>query len=245
MLSASVPDEFVGSSRSLVLFSLLEGLIRSVLDGGGGVVFGGHPSVLVYGHAAALKAGAENNGVHIYQLRRVHKDPVRRSLVESMLRLEGRTEEEVKTLDLDDSRAFRSVNWFPELPSGVGAELAQMRRAMSQRCQAAVFSGGRTIGYYGDKPGIQQEYEIFREVRSGKEESVYLTGILGGATLELIKQHEAGAREPNSLATNALMQVRQSDDPDLICGLIIADLMKYAGRLRSNSSDSTATSEAG
>jgi SLOG cluster2 len=235
MLSASVPDEYMGKDRSLDLFSLLKGLISCILDGGGGVVFGGHPSVVAYAHAAALKAGPDNDGVHIYQLRRVHKDPVHRSLVECMLKLEGHTDEEVKTLDLEDSKAFRSVNWFPELPRGVGAELEQMRRAMAERSQAAVFSGGRTTGFYGEKPGIQQEYEIFREVHASKAESVYLTGILGGATLDLIKKNEADAREPNSLGPYALIEVRQSDNPDLVCGLIIADLMKFAARLRRDS----------
>ncbi len=242
MLSASVPDESVGKARSLDLFSFLKGLISCILDGGGGVAFGGHPSVVAYAHAAALKAGSDNDGVHIYQLRRVHKDPVHRSLVECMLKLEGHTDEEVKTLDLDDSKAFRSVNWFPELAGGVGAELEQMRRAMAERSQAAVFSGGRTKGFYGEKPGIQQEYELFREVHAGKAESVYLAGILGGATLDLIKKIESHAREPNSLGPYALIEVRQSDNPDLVCGLIITDLMRLVARLRTDSRPLPSTS---
>ena len=89
MLAASVPEEHVGKDRSLDLFHLLEGLIVCILDGGGGVIFGGDPSVVAYAHAAALKAGPDNGGVHICQLRRFYKDSVRRSLVECMLKLEG------------------------------------------------------------------------------------------------------------------------------------------------------------
>ena len=118
------------------------------------------------------------------------------------------------------------MTWFPELAGGVRAELEDMRRAMAERSQAAVFSGGRTKSFLGTKPGIQQEYEIFRDVHANKPGSVYLVGILGGATLDLIKKIEADAPEPNSLGPNALIAVRQSDNPDLVCGLIIADLMK-------------------
>jgi SLOG cluster2 len=242
-VSASVPDAYVGTNRASDLFNLLGGLIRCVLDGGGGVVFGGHPSLVIYAHAVALKAGSDNGGIHIYQLRRFYQNPVRSALVEQMLKLEGRTDVAIgRPLGLEDSSAFRSVEWIPVLEGGREAELEQMRRAMAERSQAAIFGGGRTTGFHGVKPGILQEYEIFREVHRGRPEAVYLTGILDGTTLDLISENERnGVTEPNTLEPGQLAKVRRSDNPDLVCGLIMADLVRFAAKLTSDRTITPAT----
>jgi hypothetical protein len=100
-----------------------------------------------------------------------------------------------------------------------------MREAMAASAGSAIIAGGKMSSYIGPIPGIWQEYEVF--VASGADKPVYLLGLLEGAALKLIEQHEQeGAREPNGLRDEELRALHRTRDVDLAAALILVDLLR-------------------
>jgi hypothetical protein len=157
-------------------------------------------------HRAALAAGGERPAIDLFQLRCFEKDAPK---------------------EVWDTEVFREIRWC-----GAGDEEAptpgdfeEMREAMARAAQAAVFIGGKTEGYLGDKPGIRDEYERFMSHHS--DGPVYLVGLLGGETVNIIRDVKEGrATEPNGLSSEERHVVHGSDSIDLIGSLILTDLCR-------------------
>jgi hypothetical protein len=132
MLSASLPDDLVGTSRAQDLYDLLVVLAGGILSSGGRLVFGGHPSVTPLLHRVAKGAGVREGQVTLFQLERFR---------------------EQAPAEVQDRSVFGEVLWCEDLES--------MREGMAAIADAGVFVGGKTAGYVGSKPGIRDEFERF------------------------------------------------------------------------------------
>ena len=200
-LSSSIPEDLEGHFRAQDHFSLLTSLVGRILQSGGLVVFGGHPSITPLVHSVGRHAKA--GGILLYQS-------------ENFRGLVGP--------EVNDSAIFHAVEWIPQ-QQDVGASLLDMRQRMARQADAATFAGGRNKKFFGPKPGIRQEYEVFLQEHA--HGPVYLVGMLGGAARDLIRE---GVAEPNTLGSEELRDIHESDDVDLIVGTILADLKRTWAR---------------
>src|ERR1035441_2936379 len=138
MLSASLPDDLVGTSRAQDLYDLLVVLAGGILSSGGRLVFGGHPSVTPLIHRVAQGAGVREGQVTLFQLERFRQQA---------------------PIEVQDRSIFGEVRWCEDLES--------MRQGMAAMANAGVFVGGKTVGYVGNKPGIPDEFERFFRLQIG------------------------------------------------------------------------------
>jgi TolA-binding protein len=182
LLSASIPDSLRGTPRAQDLYSAVVELVRRTLEAGGRLVFGGHPMITPLVHRVAIAAGGNRPAIDLYQLRCFEKDAPQ---------------------EIWDRQIFREIRWCgaadEEAPTP--GDFAEMREAMAEAAQAAVFMGGQTEGFLGDKPGIRDEYERFMQHHT--DGPVYLVGLLGGETVNIIRDVKEGcATEPNGLSAD-------------------------------------------
>jgi hypothetical protein len=206
-LSASLPDELKGTRRAKALEELVAILVHGIFSSMGRIVCGGHPTVTPLIHRYAREICPSEARTQLFQLERFR----------------GRTPPEV-----DDHRVFE-LTWVPTLgpeEHWVEKELSVMRRLMAERSGIAVFAGGRTLNNVGKREGIEEEYEAFTDAHPCSP--AYLVGLLGGSALKLIREHERQhKRESNTLSDSELFFVHNSNDVDLVGGLILADLRRH------------------
>lgn len=204
LLSAGMPDDLAAGPRAQELSIAIGLFVHEVVAAGGRIVFGGHPSITPLVREAVTQLGKENV-VDLYQLRR----------------FEGTAPE-----DIQDSSVFSEIHWI-EPADDIDAELARMRDRMAKAARAAVFLGGKTADHYGKTPGIRDEYQRF--IEKHPDGPIYLVGLLGGETLSLIREIEAGD-EParNGLSEEKRRVIHHSTSIDLIVSLIIEDLARKA-----------------
>jgi len=208
MLSASLPTGLEETRRAQDLFDLMVVLIGGILSSSGTLVFGGHPTVTPLIHRVANSASSSTKPqIKLFQLRRFR----------------GKAPEEI-----NDARIFGDVAWIgfeQDDKESLNSDLRKMRNAMVKASQAAIFIGGKTEAFSGRVPGIIDEYERF--TKRHPKGPVYLLGMLGGASLKIIKWLEArGQREPNSLTESELRILHHSDNVDLVASLILADIQR-------------------
>jgi hypothetical protein len=199
-LSSSVPEDREGQFRAQDHFSLLTSLIGSILQAGGLLVFGGHPSVTPLVHSVGRQT--QRGGILLFQSAHFKS---------------------VCPPEVHDNTVFHKVEWVPERPN-VADSLLDLRQRMAREADAAIFAGGKTKKSNGE-PGIRQEYELF--LRERPQGPVYLIGMLGGAVRDLIRE---GVAEPNSLAAEEIRDLHESGDVDLIVGTILTDLKRTRAR---------------
>jgi hypothetical protein len=205
LLSASMTDEVAAGPRARELYTAIGLFVHEVIAAGGRIVFGGHPGITPLVREAVSKLGKENV-VDLYQLRR----------------FEGSAPAEIR-----DDRVFGRIHWIESAADDIDAELGQMRDQMAEAARAAVFLGGKAADHYGKTPGIRDEYQRFMEKRP--DGPVYLVGLLGGETLNLIRELEAGAQPArNGLSEEERRVIHHSTSIDLIVSLIIEDLARKA-----------------
>jgi hypothetical protein len=204
-LSASMPDELAESPRAQELYNAIGLLTHEVVAAGGRIVFGGHPSITPLVREAVKQLG-KRHVVDLYQLRRFEKS----------------APEEIR-----DDGVFSEIHWIETDGDDIDAELARMRNRMAEAARAAVFAGGKTADHYGKTPGIRDEYQRF--VDRHPEGPVYLVGLLGGETLKLIEEMEAGeAAARNGLSDKERRVIHHSTSVDLVTSLIVGDLARKA-----------------
>jgi len=165
-LSASLPDP-KDQAAAEKLEGFLYALARGILTSGGGVVFGGHPSVTPLLARFAKEARLPPGRIHLFQLERFR----------------GGEPPEVQLLvDLG-----QRVDWVPPRfgldntsEASFQADLEEMRRLMvNAAADAAVFVGGKTADNVGGYPGIRMEHELF--TRANPAAPTYVGGgLLGG-----------------------------------------------------------------
>lgn len=207
MLSASIPEDLVGSPRSQDCYTAVVVCVQHILAAGGRMIFGGHPTITPLVHYVAQDMVLDAGAIDLFQLRRFEKEAPQ---------------------EIHDQQIFRSVNWVGDVSgqASLEEELGLMREEMVRAAQAGIFLGGKTKNYSGSRPGIRDEYE--RYLNRHPEGPVYLLGLLEGETANIINELESeGRKEPNGLSAKELEIVHHSDSIDLIAGLIVEDLDRF------------------
>jgi len=204
-LSASLPDDLADSPRAQELYTAIALLTHEIVSAGGRIVFGGHPSITPLVREAIRELN-KKDAADLFQLRR----------------FEGSAPGEIH-----DDEVFGRVHWIEGEGGDIDAELAQMRDQMAEKARAAVFVGGKTADHYGKMPGIRDEFQRF--VNKHQEGPVYLVGLLGGETLNLINEMEtSGGIARNGLSDKERRLIHHSTSIDLVVSLIVADLARKA-----------------
>jgi hypothetical protein len=210
LLSASVPDEIVGTPDAQRLYELVAAIVRAIFDLGARLVFGGHPTITPLVHRLAKGRGVPPPGVELFQLERFRDKAPSETFDRSVL---------------------RQVHWVGDPNLDMTEDLARLRDPMVNLAQAAIFVGGKTTGFSGGKPGIRDEYERFRTAHPDRP--VYLVGSAGGETARLIQDAAKDASgtdwEKNGLQGEARHVLHGSHDPSLVAALIARDLLRLAG----------------
>ncbi len=208
LLSASVPDEIARTPEAQRVYELVAALVRALFDQGARLVFGGHPTITPLVHRLARERGTPP-AMDLFQLERFRADAVPETF---------------------DASVFPHVHWFGDPKADTAQDLASLRDPMVHLAQAAIFVGGKTLGYRGAKPGIRDEYERFRAQHP--DAPVYLVGAAGGETARLIAdaaQDPSGTDwERNGLHGEARHVLHASQDPSLVAALIARDLAGLA-----------------
>jgi len=203
LLSASVPDELVRSPRAQDLYSALVIMVRHIIDAGGTIVFGGHPSITPLIDRAVRRRGGDTEQIKLFQLSRF-----RTSIPDW----------------LQQAPFFSEVHWCGTGREDIDHELGEMRDAMSATAKAAIFIGGKTTGNVGKVKGIRDEYQRFTALHP--DGPVYLLGMMDGETAAIIEDlNQHGEREPNGLTSREASLVHRSDNLYVIVPLILRDLM--------------------
>ncbi len=208
MLSASIPDELMESLQAQDIFSVIILFTKHILNAGGRLVFGGHPTVTPLVHQVCKSMEHKPDAVRLHQLNRF-KDTA---------------PEEIK-----DKQVFQNIYWFgsENRNDDIVPDLAEMRDAMADMSRAAIFVGGKTIrhDHYGDKPGVRDEYERF--VKKHPNSPIYLVGLLEGESKVIIEELEKkGEREPNGLTDKQLRIIHHGKNIDLIAPVVVSDIGK-------------------
>lgn len=205
MLSASVPDELMSSLHAQDLFTVIILFTQHILSEGGSLVFGGHPTITPLVHKTASSIMHDQSAIHLHQIRYFRDKAPKETF---------------------DDTVFPDIQWFGDESREPDVDdFAEMRDAMSDMSQAAIFVGGKTSGSYGDKPGIRDEYERF--LSKNPKGPVYLVGLMEGESKSIINELEQqGKREPNGLTDNQLKLIHSGLNIDLIAPVIIADIGK-------------------
>jgi hypothetical protein len=205
LLSASIPDRLRKTPRAQELFTAIATFVQHIIAANGRVIFGGHPEITPLVRQAALNAGGGT--IELFQLQRFRAEAPQ---------------------DIWDTSVFSTIHWFgsADADGDMAGELNAMRQAMGRAAAAAIFIGGRTRDFKGDKSGIRDEYDIF--LQHHPDGPVYLLGLLAGETLNIIREIERRQqKEPNQLSDSEQKLVHHSANIDVISPLIIADLAKY------------------
>jgi hypothetical protein len=207
LLSASVPDEIAGTPEAQRVYELVAAIVRALFDQGARLVFGGHPTITPLVHRLARERNAPP-AIDLFQLERF------------------RAKAPPESAETD---VFGQVHWVGEPAADMATDLASLRDPMVRLAQAAIFLGGKTIGFSGAKPGIRDEFERFRA--SNPDAPVYLVGAAGGETARLIadaaKDPTGADWERNGLQGEARHVLHASQDPHLVAALIARDLGRY------------------
>ena len=208
MLSASLPTELIGTSRAQESFNVIVTLIRAILSSGGTLVFGGHPSITPLVHRVALSSDIGEARIILFQDARFR---------------------ETAPKEVKDKTIFKEVRWIKSKSSyrnDPNQILSTMRQEMVENSTAGVFIGGKTKGFIGSIPGLKDEYNRF--IKCHPRGPAYLLGLLEGEALSIIKEMEKkGTGEPNTLTEGELRTLHKTDNIDLACSLILADLSRW------------------
>ncbi len=208
MLSASLPQDLVGTSRAQELFDIIVAVVGGVLSANGTLVLGGHPSVTPLVHRVASSFNFKDPRMTLFQLRRFQGDVPKEAY---------------------DEQIFGKVIWVggePVYDTALRDELAEMRDGMVKMARAGIFLGGKVESNVGGIPGIRDEYQRF--IDHHKEGPAYLLGGLGGEALRIIQSLEAaGGREPNGLSSEEIADVRYGDDIDFAASIVITDIRRH------------------
>ena len=194
LLSAAMPSEAEEIQlANVTLAPFVVALVQALAALGATLVFGGHPSITPLVHEARGQAG-HGGAVELFQAR--SWQGAKATLSQQIL----------------DGPLFKRVSWHGQGTNPTD-DLAAMRDAMiTPTLDAAVFVGGKTTGFIGDRPGIHDEHDRFVAACPGKP--AFLLHLAGGAARTL---------PPDESQVGLLLQ--DLTDPDLAVALIVAELL--------------------
>ena len=205
-LSASMPS--AAEDRKLAdrtLGSFIVSVTQAVVQLGGTLVFGGHPSITPLVHEAVDEIVTDTTGTVELHQARVWRDSVDLPphVREGFL--------------FDDDH----VRWHGQAQNDFPTNIGTLRDGMiTDDLHAGVFVGGKTAGWFGEAegkpPGIVDEYQRFR--RDCPTGQTYVLHLAGGAAATLPR---GDRRLDRYLAT--------AGDPDVAVALIVADLLGLSG----------------
>jgi hypothetical protein len=207
LLSASVPDEIAGTPAAQRLYDFVAAIVEAIFDSGAMLVFGGHPTITPLVHQLARSRADGPPPIALYQLERFRAAAPPEST---------------------DTRVFGQVHWVGDPTAEIAADLRSLREPMVRLARAAVFIGGKTTGFSGDKPGIRDEYERFRAHHPLSP--VYLVGATGGETARIIQDAAGADWEQNGLRGEARAVLHASHDPRIVAALIARDIVDPENR---------------
>lgn len=213
LFSASVPKALVGTREAAVAQHLAHTLLGAVLERGGTVILGGHPTITQIMHHVANRLTVPADRIVLHQLQRFA------SQAPAVLTL---------------SPPFAAIMYHPKLGS-LDEELTAMREAMVAESNAAFFVGGQTFDQsLTTTPGLRDEWNLFRS--TNVHAPAYVSSLLGGYAAEsLVPDVKKGTIESHDKLDDrtrtALMTASAAEDVDLVAGLVLADLAKYVDSL--------------
>lgn len=199
-LSAAMPSDAEEIALAQHTFRpFIVSLTQALVELGATLVFGGHPSVSPLVHECIRSLVAPGSGrIELHQARA------------------WRGASATVPKEVREGPVFDHVRWHG---TGVNPEddVAALRDAMiTSDLDAAVFVGGRTEGYFGEKhgkpPGIIDEYQRFVDACPGCP--AFVVGLAGGA-----------ARQVPVEGTQIFEAIHETADPDLAVALIVAELL--------------------
>lgn len=196
MISASLPDDLVGTSQAQDLYDLLVVLAGGILSSGGRLVFGGHPSVTRLIHRIVKTAGTGAGQVTLFQLEQFRNQA---------------------PAEIQDRTVFGEVQWCTDLES--------MRDKMVAIAKAGVFVGGKTTGNLGNKPGIRDEFERFVRCHPlGPVYLLGLLDGETRRLIEENTGEQPWA--PRYLSPEERELLGYASSPDLLAGLVLTDMIQ-------------------
>lgn len=199
-LSASMPSAAEDMALARHTFGpFIASMTQAITELGATLVFGGHPTVSPLVHECISSLVAPGSGrVELHQARMWRRDKA------------------TVPLDVQEGPVFQDVRWHG---AGQDAEqdVAALRDAMiAAPLDAAVFVGGKTEGYTGEKsgqqPGIIDEHQRF--VRACPGLPAFVVGLAGGAARQLPVE-----------GPQIFDAIFSTPDPDLAVALIVAELL--------------------
>ena len=199
-LSAAMPSDAEEIALAQHTFRpFIVSLTQALVELGATLVFGGHPSVSPLVHECIRSLVAPGGGrVELHQARAWRDDA-------------ASVPQEVR-----EGPVFEHVRWHGD-GADRDADVVALRDAMiTSTLDAAVFVGGKTEGYYGEKlgkpPGIVDEHQRFVRACAGRP--AFVVGLAGGA-----------ARQIPVEGPQIFEAIHETADPDLAVALIVAELL--------------------
>ncbi len=201
LLSASIPPELVDKPDVIDAHADIVAITRAVMETGGQLVFGGHPSITRLVWQAARNCAPHHGSINIYQAEYFRA---------------------MAPVEVHDEKVFGPIQWKG---SGVNREddLKEMRLAMCRQTDAAIFLGGRI-----ESGGVGEELRFFKQSHATPK-PYYLLGNWGGETRELIRKREAEeVGITNHISDSARKLIQEGAPLEFAIFIIIQDLL---GRL--------------
>ena len=196
LLSAAMPsepDDMMLARDTLARFVV--SLTQAIVDLGGVMVFGGHPSVTPLVHRIVSVLQRKGAGeIELHQAEHWRGDAA------------------TLPLAVREGPLFRKALWHGD-GQDASADVAALRDGMIRPgLDAGVFVGGRTSGSIGGRPGIIDEHERFVAACSARP--AFVLGLARGAASSIPRD---GSAVGELLRTTA--------DSDLAVALILAELL--------------------
>ncbi|WP_295393497.1 hypothetical protein [uncultured Thiodictyon sp.] len=204
LLSASVPDEVIGTPEAQRLYDYVAAIVAALFDAGLSLVFGGHPTITPLVHQAVRARGEPRPSIDLFQLERFRGEAPPEAL---------------------DGTVFERLHWVGDPALPIAADLANLREPMVALARAAIFIGGKTTGFQGGKPGIRDEFERFRTHHPTGP--VYLVGGAGGETARIVTDANGQDWECNGLQGEARAVLHDSHAEHIVAAVIARDLERY------------------
>ncbi|MEN0061282.1 MAG: hypothetical protein AAGA48_03975 [Myxococcota bacterium] len=211
--SAALPQELNRTSRAQELQSLVSRLFVEVGRLGGEVIFGGHPTVTPLVHRLVDGGRLDRGAVHLVLAKGFDKKPPN----------------EAHDTSVFVNRQLYGKGAAPSDPAGLADDLREMRQAMSKSSRAAVFMGGLTHGNVGGGvPGLEEEWEIFRD--TNPRAPVFVTGMLDGyCRAQLVPKLVSGTLDDHTgLPAARRQRLFDATDAAEVSSIIIAQLVALA-----------------
>lgn len=212
--SAALPKELEGTGRGLDLTDLVTVLLVGVVQQGGRVVFGGHPSVTPLVHYLVDHGAIPREAVTLYMPR----------FFDGRAPLQGHD----TAIFVDRRLVGRGAS--PDDPEAFADDLTEMRRAMIEGCTAGFFVGGQTKAFRGRVPGIEEEWHLFRSRHP--DAPAFVCGLLEGYCRETLVPsiRSEALPDPSGLPIRRRNRLFDTTDVEEASAIVLGQLGRFTAR---------------